>query len=222
MKLFFTASLLAASSIRLRFTLAFPFSSYSRDRRTLNTLLPVNVTSVFTTQNTVIPSTNLTSTNVTFTPWPRLPFDLYLPSENYTLHVMYVSPWISWERIDLIDLMDFISIFGVNLEEEYPPPALAPRRAGSRCIDGKTLTRWKIEFVRSALGRAVPTEVLLECLDQLNLLIRRHGPASISSFIYWDTSRFIWSASLSMTIKNVAGETLNSSSPSQEYGFETS
>lgn len=222
MNLCITTLLLAAISIRLRFTLAFPFSSSPRGRRTLHTLLPVNVTSESTPQNTVIPSTNLTSTNVTFSRWPRLPFDIYLPSENYTLHVMVADRWLTQEPIDLLDLLNFISIFGDNIEEEYPPPAVAPRLARSTHIDVKTLTRWGIQFDQSLLGKAIPTEVLLECLDEFNILLKRHGPASISSVINFDTSRMFWRASLFTYIETLAGDSLNVSSPSREHGFETS
>ena len=222
MKFCITTLLLAAISIRVRFTLAFPFSSYSRGRRTLNTLIPVNVTSESTPQNTVIPSTNLTSTSVTFPPWPPLPIHIGLPSENYTLGVTLASARISYPPIDLVDLMDFISAFGDNLEEKYPPPAFAPRRAGSTYIDGKTFTRWAIDFSRSPLGKAVPTEVLLECLDELNILLRRHGPSSITSVIFFGTTRLFWSASLFMYIKNLEVNSLNFSLPSGNYDLETS
>ena len=217
-----TTLLLAAISIRLRFTLAFPFSSYSQGRRTLNTLLPVNVTSESIPQNTVIPSTNLTSTNVTFTPWPRLPYHIRLPSENYTLCITLVFEWNSRPAIDLVDLMDFISIFGENLEAEYPPPAFAPRRAGSKHIDGKTFTRWVIAVQRSIMGKAVPTEVVLECLEELKILLRRHSPSSISSVIFSGTTRLFWSAALFLDIEHLAGNTLNFSSPSGDYDFATS
>ena len=217
-----TTLLLAAISIRLRFTLAFPFSSYFQGRRTLNTLLPVNETSESIPQNTVIPSTNLTSTNVTFIPWPVFPYYVSLPSENYTLGLTFASQWISWPPIDLVDLMDFISVFGENLEAEYPPPAFAPRRAGSKDIDGKTFTRWTITYERSVLGKAVPTEVVLECLEKLNSLLRRHGPSTISSVIFSGRPRLLWSAAIFMDIENLDSNTLNFSSPSGGYDFETS
>ena len=222
MRFCITTLLLAAISMDLRFTLAFSFGFYSRGRRTLNTLLPHNVTSESTTQTTVIPTTNLTSANATFAPWPVRPFDIKLPSEGYTLGIRYASAWDSRPPIDLMNLVDFISAFGDNLEENYPPPAFAPERAGSRYIDGKTLTRWIIEVERTVLGRAIPTEVVLECLDELNILLRRYGPAWISSVIYTGTSRFFGSATLSMFIAYLAGNALNVSSPSGHYDFEAS
>lgn len=118
--------------------------------------------------------------------------------------------------------MDFISVFGDNLEEDYPPPAFAPHRAGTKYIDGKTLTRWIIEVERTVLGKAIPTKVVLECLDELNILLRRHGPASISSVIYTGTSRFFGSATLFTFIENLGGNALNVSSPSGNSEFETS
>ena len=216
-----TTLLLAAASINLRFTSAFSFSSYSRGRRTLDTLLPVNGTSESTPQTTVIPSTDLTRTNVTFVPWPRLPFDIPLSSENFTLSIRYASEWNTYPPIDVVNLMDFISTFRHNLEEKYPPPAFAPRRAASTSID-MTFTRWIIEFDRSILGKEIPIGVLLECLDEFNLLLRRHGPASIYSPIFSGTSRLFWSATLFLFVEYLDGNSLNVSSPSGTYDFETS
>lgn len=221
MKYCITTLLVAAISIRLRLISAFPLSPYSWGRRTLNTLLPVNVTSESTPQNTVVPSTNLTSTNVTFIPWPPLPFDIQLPSENCTLGIRYTSQWILHPPIDLDNLIDFISMFRDNLEEHYPPPAFAPRRAASTYID-PNFTRWTVQYQKSLLGKAIPTKVLLECLDELNILLRRHGPSSISSDIFLGTSGLFWSATLVTSIQYLASSPSNSSSPSGNYDFETS
>ena len=221
MRFCITTLLLAAVSIHLRFTLALSFSSYSRGRRTLNTLLPVNGMSESTPQTTVIPSTDLTSTNVTFVPWPSLPINIQLSSGNFTLSIRYVSEWNSYPPINLVNLMDFISTFRDNLEGKYPPPAFAPRRAISTYID-MTFTRWIIEFNRNPLGKAIPIGELLECLDEFDLLLRRHGPASISSPIFSGTSRLFWSATLFLFIEYLAGSSLNVSSPSGNYDFETS
>ncbi len=223
MKFCVTTLLLAPVSIQLRLALAFPFSSYSWSKRTLNTLLPVNVTFESTPQDTVIPSTNLTSINVTFSPWPKTPTSINLPSKNYSLGLVIASPWISRDPIDLVSLMDFIALFGDNLEQKYPPPALAPRKAGSTFIDPKTFTRWTIELQRGLLGQAVPTKIVLECVDLFNYLLKRHGPATIGSVIYkTGTSRFFWSNELLMSIESLGGNSLNVSSPSSDYNFDTS
>ena len=216
-----TTLLLAAISIHLHFTLAFSSSSYSRGRRTLDELLPVGGTSESTPQTTVTTSTDLTSTNVTFVPWPRLPINIPLSSGNFTLSIRFASEWNTHPPINLVDLMDFITAFRDNLDEKYPGPAFAPRRAISTYVD-MTFTRWIIEFDRSLLGKEIPIAVLLESLDEYNVLLRRHGPASISSPIFSGTSRVFWSATLFLFIEYLAGSPLNVSSPSENYDFTTS
>lgn len=223
MKCCITTFLFAAISIQLRFTFAFLSNFYSEGNGTLDTLSPVNVTSKLTPQTAVKSSANLTSTNLTFTPWPSLPFSISWPSQNYSLGVNIVSPWTSQlEPIDLDDLMQFIDIFANNLEQKYPPPDLTPRRVGSTYLDGKTLTRWTIDFQRTPLGRAVPTENLLLCLQELNILLRRHGPASIVAVIYRGTWQLFYTASLRLAIDSLAGNSLNISSLSENNEMGTS
>ena len=222
MKFCITTLLLAVVSIQLHLTLAFPFSFYSVDRRTLNTLLPVNVTSESTSQNKVIPSTNLTGMYVTFAPWPPIPFRISLPSTDYILDIMVVSPWTPRIPIDLASLVDFIASFYDNLEQKYPPPALAPRTAGSKLIDAKTLTRWTIEYQRGNLAPAVPTEIVLDCVDVYDALLRRHGPATIGSVVYKKgTIPLFWANQVLMSIDDLAGSSLNISLPSGNYDFDT-
>ena len=223
MKYCLTTLLLAAIPIQLRFTFAFPFDPYSEHNGTLNTLLPVNVTSQSTLQTAVTPSTNLTSTNLTFAPWPPRPFTISWHSKGYNLCVTFVTPWTShWESIDLDDLMQFITAFANNLAQKYPPPDVAPRRVGSTSIDGKTLTRWTIEVQRTLLGRAVPIEIALLCVQELNILLRRYGPASIVSVIYQGDQPFFYSAYMSLDIESLTGNSLNISSLSENNEIGTS
>ena len=227
MKYRITTLLLAAIPIQLRFTLAFPFNFYSGGNGTLNTLLPVNVTYKSIPQTAVTPSTNLTSTNLTFSPWPSLPFIKTWPSKDYSLGIEIISSEIGRrEPIDLTDLLQFMDTFADILAERYPPPALTPQKVGSTSIDGKTFTRWTIEFQKTLLGRAVPSEIVLLCLDELDILLRRHGPASIGTVIYHGTStrrfRLLYSAELILTIDPLGDNSLNISSLSENREIETS
>ena len=223
MKYRVTTLLLAAIPIQLRFTFAFPFNSYFEGNDSLNTLLPVNVTYKSTPQTAVTPSTNLTSANLTFSPWPSPPFSKSWPSKDFSLGIEFVSPeWPRREPIDLTDLLQFIHTFADILEDRYPPPALAPRRVGSTSIDGKTFTRWTIDFQRTILGRAVPSEILLLCLDELDVLLRRHGPATIGSVIFQGNRRLLYNAELILSIARLGGNSLNVSSLSENSEIETS
>ena len=223
MKYCITTLLLAAIPFQLRFTFAFPFNSYSEGNGTLGTLSPVNVTSISTPQTAVIPSANLTSTNLTFSPWPPRPFGITWRDQNFTLGIELASPWNSMrEPIDLTDLIEFLSIFARNLQEQYPPPALAPRNVGSTYIDGKTFTRWTVDVQRTFLAKGVPVEVVLLCLDELNILLRRHGPASITAIIYRGKRPFFFSAYFSLSIDRLGGNSLNISSLSENNEIGTS
>lgn len=223
MKYCITTLLLAAIPIQLRFTFAFPSNTYSEGNGTLDTFPPVNVTSISTPQTTIIRSGNLTSTNLTFSPWPSQAFSITWPGQNYSLYIELASPWYSRpEPINLMDLMQFISIFAHNLKQQYPPPALAPRRVGSTSIDGKTLTRWTIDVQRTFLAKAVPVEVVLLCLDELNILLRRHGPASVIAVIYQGKRPFFYSTRLILAIDRLAGNSLNISSLSENNEIGTS
>ena len=223
MKYRITTLLLAAIPIQLRCTFAFPFNFYSGGNGTLNTLLPVNVTYKSTPQTAVTPSTNLTGTNLTFSPWPSPPFSKSWPSKDYSLGIEMVSPEIGRrEPIDLTDLLQFMNTFADILADRYPPPALIPRRVGSTIIDGKTLTRWTIDFQKTILGRAVPSEIVLLCLNELNILLRRHGPASIGTVIYQGNRRLLYSAELILSIDPLGGNSLNISSFSENSEIETS
>ena len=210
MKYRITTLLLAAIPIQLRFTSAFPSNSYSGGNGTLNKFLPVNITYKSTPQTAVTPSTNLTSTNLTFSPWPSPPFSISWPSNDYHLGIEIVSPeFPRREPIDLTDLLHFIDDFANNVAEQYPPPAVVPRRVSSTTIDGKTFTRWTIDSQRTLLGRAVPSQIFLLCLDELNILLRRHGPASIETAIYKGNRPFFYSATLFLAIENLADNSLN-------------
>ena len=223
MKYCITTLLLAAIPFQLRFTFAFPFDSYSEGNDTLDTLSPVNITSISTPQTAVISSANLTSTNLTFSPWPPRPFSITWRGQNYTLAIQLVSSWNSMrEPIDLTDLIQFISTFAGNLQQHYPPPALAPRNVGSTEIDGKTFTRWTIDVQRAFLAKGVPVEVVLLCLDELEILLRRHGPASITAIIYQGKRPFFFNAYFSLIIDRLGGNSSNISSLSENNEIGTS
>lgn len=223
MKYRITTLLLAAIPIQLRCTFAFPFNSYSGDNGALNTLLPINVTYNSTLQIAVTPNTDLTSTNLTFVPWPSPPFNISWPSNDYHLGIEFVSPELfRREQIDLADFLNFLDDFANNVAEQFPPPAVVPRRVGSTSIDGKTFTRWTIDSQRAIVGRAVPSEIFLLCLKELDILLRRHGPASIGATIYKGNRHFFYSASLILSIANLAGNSLNISSLSENSEIETS
>ena len=223
MKYRITTLVLAAIAIQLRCTFAFPFDSYSGGNGTLDTLLPGNVTYKSTLQTAVTPSTNLTSKILALVPWPSPPFNISWPSNDYHLGIEFVSPEIfRREPIDLTDFLQFLDDFANNVAEQYPPPAVVPRRVGSTSIDGKTFTRWTIDSRRAIVGRAVPSEIFLLCLQELDILIRRHGPASIGATIYKGNRHFFYSASLILSIANLAGNSLNISSFSEDNEIETS
>ena len=223
MKYYITTLLLSAIPFQLRFTFAFPFNSYSDGNDTLDTLSPVNVTSISTPQTAVIPSANLMSTNLTISPWPPQPFFVTWRGQNYTIDIEHVFPWTSTqEPIDLEDLIQFVSEFAGNLQQHYPPPALAPPNVGSTYIDGKTFTRWTIDVQKAILAKGVPVEVLLLWLGDLEILLRRHGPASLMAVIYRGRRPFFFSAYFNLSIDRLGGNSSNISSLSENNEIGTS
>ncbi|KAL9596065.1 MAG: hypothetical protein Q9219_006051 [cf. Caloplaca sp. 3 TL-2023] len=116
-----------------------------------------------------------TRTNLTLTPWPKQSYSLTL-KKNYRLYVVSVKPFTKDPPPSIPDLQAFIHDFSLNLLDNSPPPALAPRRAGQYRYDATSLTKWDIEEYVTVLSTLAPTEIVVAAVERLKLEIQKHGP----------------------------------------------
>ncbi|KAL9127243.1 MAG: hypothetical protein Q9217_003841 [Psora testacea] len=163
------------------------------------------------------------STNLTFTPWPPTPYRIIFRPEGYSMLIIFTDPVASYPPIDLDELKDFLKQFAQNLQREYPVPSSIPTRAGQSSIDPHSYTRWTLELEKGFLPAQVPTKVALRVLATLQRLLTSHGPASVNAFIQrGEGGRWLYDATIALTIENIAANLLSVSSLNQFSGFKTS
>ena len=120
--------------------------------------------------------------NVTFQPWPKLPYrvPLYSRTGIPELSITSAFPLLRRRRpINVKTFQDFVAAFRENLAAEYPDPGYAPRHARQSQFDLESYTKWSIELNEEFLGYRLPIEWGLLALDELIRQLGVHGPANI-------------------------------------------
>lgn len=130
----------------------------------------------------VIPQALQHVQNLTFQPWPKLPYRVPLYSRS-GIPDLSISSAIPLRRrrppVEVKALQDFVADFHDNLAAEYPDPSYAPRHARQNQIDLESYTRWSIELNEEFLGYRLPIEWGLLALNALSRQLGVHGPASL-------------------------------------------
>ncbi|KAL8829602.1 MAG: hypothetical protein Q9191_001929, partial [Dirinaria sp. TL-2023a] len=113
--------------------------------------------------------------------WPVNQYSLRL-SDDFQLIIYPTKPYTQQPLPAVAPLKDFIRDFASNVKQAYPPPALAPRKAGQSCYDAESSTKWIIEeLVLPITSSRAPTAIVLEGLKQFSLQVAQHGPPAESS-----------------------------------------
>ena len=108
--------------------------------------------------------------------WPREQYSLRL-NDDFQLNIYPAKPYAQDPLPRVALLKDFIRDFADNLREAYPPPELAPLKAGQFYYDTESYTKWQIEeIVLPITSSKAPTTIVLEALKQLSLEVAKHGP----------------------------------------------
>lgn len=116
------------------------------------------------------------NSNLTISPWPEFPYALPL-TDGFSLNVYSGTPYTQRPLPGIAELQGFIRDFAQNLEQAYPPPALAPREAGQTSYDTDSYTKWHVEEnLIHFISSKAPTKIVLAALAQLAREVARHGP----------------------------------------------
>ncbi|KAL8736882.1 MAG: hypothetical protein Q9181_002248 [Wetmoreana brouardii] len=117
--------------------------------------------------------------------WPRHSYTLTLV-DGYFLVVYTVTPYIRLPLPLVSSLRAFIHSFADNLENAYPPPALAPKRAGQSEYDVReSFTEWQIKESLPLPATAAPAKVVIAALLKLSLEVKKFGPpADLNAIIF--------------------------------------
>ena len=160
--------------------------------------------------------------NVTFQPWPELPYRVPLYSRTGIPDLTISSAFPLRRRtrpIDIKTFQDFVVAFRDNLAAEYPDPGYAPRHARQSQFDLESYTKWSIELNEEFLGYRLPIEWGLLALDELGRLLGVYGPASIYFKIQEDSLTYRYGF---LIIQDFAGPSLEASSVDGDTSFQTS
>ena len=109
-----------------------------------------------------------TNSNLTVSPWPENPYAIPL-IDGFSLNVYSVTPYTQRPLPGISELQGFIQDFAENLEQAYPPPALAPKEAGQTSYSTDSFTKWQIrEYLLRFTSSKAPAQLARE--------VARHGP----------------------------------------------
>lgn len=169
--------------------LTIPFSA------TLNLPL-LNTSLALTPLNNTSPASEDPTDIFRFTPWPSIPY--WIPLAGYGLlfpdltlcirhAVVERSPTLS-----VPELCHFLQEFADNIQRENPVPGFVPRHASQSTIDISAYKRWIITVKEGVYHGRLPTAVLLAVLNELEKLLRMHGPSSIIWCAMIGRSRILW------------------------------
>ena len=160
--------------------------------------------------------------NLTFEPWPALPYrvPLYSRSGIPDISINSAIPLRYRRRpIDVKGFQDFVAAFHDNLAAEYPDPSYAPRHARQSQIDLESYTKWSIELNEEFLGYRLPIEWCLLALNVLSRLLGVHGPASVYFKIQEDKLTYSYGF---LIIQEFGGPSLKASLADGDTNFQTS
>ena len=160
--------------------------------------------------------------NLTFEPWPELPYKVPLYSRTGIpdLSINSAIPFLRRRRpVDVEGFQDFVADFRDNLAEEYPDPGYAPRHARQSRIDLESYTKWLIELNEEFLGYRLPIEWGLLALNEISKQLGVHGPSSVYFRIEEDKYTYAYGF---VIIQGFGGSSLKSSLADGDTNFQTS
>ena len=163
--------------------------------------------------------------NLTFEPWPKLPYKIPLYSRSGVpdLSISSAIPLLRRRRpIDVKGLQDFVLKFHDSLAEEYPYPGYAPRHARQSQIDLESYTKWSIELNEEFLGYRLPIEWGLLALNEISRQLGVHGPASLYFKIQEDEGDGLTYTYGFLIIQEFGGPSLKGSLADGDTNFQTS
>ena len=182
-----------------------------------------NTLSLDTINNTnVSPQAPQHVQNLTFEPWPELPYKIPLYSRTGIpdLSINSAIPFSRRRRpVGAEEFQDFVAKFHDNLAEEYPDPGYAPRHARQSQIDLESYTKWSIELNEEFMGYRLPIEWGLLALNALNRQLGVHGPSSVYFRIEEDQSTYAYGF---VIIQGFGSPSLKSSLADGDTNFQTS
>ena len=205
---------------------------------TLSALIPLSVstsaalgTPTYTTNSLSLDTINNTNVspqapqhiqNLTFEPWPELPYKvpLYSSTGIPDLSIDSAIPFLRRRRpIGVEGFQDFVAEFRDNLAEEYPLPGYAPRHARQSQIDLESSTKWSIELNEEFLGYRLPIEWGLLALNALSRQLGVHGPSNVYFRIEEDKSTYTYGF---VIIQEFGGPSLKAPLADGDTNFQTS
>ena len=154
------------------------------------------------------------SANLTFSPWPKLPYDLRLDGVDAYIKVLHVAVYTRHPRIKVLDMQDLLTEFAENLEAEYPVPGSIPARACQQKIDVESLTRLTVSFKEIPFRSRLPTKVALAVLRELRKQIARHAASSFDGLIRSGTVKTSTDAWIAIEIAQLLTEMVSSNTSS--------
>ena len=159
----------------------------------------------------VVPQALQQIQNLTFRPWPELPYriPLYSRSGIPDLSISYAIP-LRRRRppIDIKAFQGFVEEFRDNLAAEYPDPSYAPRHARQFHFDLESYTKWSIELNEEFLGYRLPIEWGLLALNEISRQLGVHGPANLYFKIREDKLTYTYGF---LIVQDFGGPSLESS-----------
>ena len=175
----------------------------------------LNTSLALTPLDTTSPALEVSAGISRFAPWPSIPYRIPLSGQGlWILDLTLYIPQAAAESsptLSVPDLCHFLQTFADNVQREYPVPGFVPRHASLSTIDILSYKRWTIDANEGPWHGRLPTAVLLAVLNELEKLLRLHGPSSILWFIKIERSRFFWAYG-DLGNENIVSASFNESS----------
>ena len=149
--------------------------------------IPSSLSIVDTLNNTYAPALAPPQhvSNLTFTPWPPLPYKIDLSSTPNSPCVTFTkaNPYKGTHSVRLYVLISLLQEFGLNLNREYPIPGEVPRHAKQFTIDLESHTKWTVSITEAPFGYRLPTDWALRGLNIMAKQLRSHDAADLVVYI---------------------------------------